>query len=115
MASTLDMNLPQATDLVKTIRIKDSEGVAVDLSGRTYSGYAKDSYLNPKISVEFTLTIKNQTTNIGEITLVIPKEQTSSLVLSQPVSLFYDIKEIFDGKELPLFNGKLNVLPRATA
>lgn len=114
MANTLDINLPQSTDLIKTIRIKDSSGVAVDITGRTYSGYAKDSYLNPKITIEFTLTIKNQTTNTGEISFVIPKEQTSSLMLSQPVSLFYDIKEIIDGNDLPLFNGKLNVLPRAT-
>ena len=112
MANILDINLDQGTDLVRLIKIKDASGALVDLTGRTYFGTAKDTYLNYKIKIDFTLTVKNQTTNEGEISLLIPKEQTSSLKLSQPIKIPYDIKETANDVETTLFSGYLNIIPR---
>jgi hypothetical protein len=112
--ATLNLLADQGSDFLRTITIKDDDGNPLDLTGRTYEGAAKFDYRLPSPSFEFTITLKNQTTNPGEITFLIPASETRDLRIFEATKYFYDVKEVNGSLETLLFSGVITLNPRVT-
>jgi len=110
----VDLVIDQGSDFRRLLKIKNPEGVALDISDRTFTAIVKENYSKKKFLTWIELEKTDQELSPGELHLFISSERTRSLRITDPTIYFYDIKQFFGGEETILISGKIIIQPRAT-
>lgn len=109
MSPFLEINAFRGAQFFRLITIKDENGVAVDLTGSTFHGRAADDLKLPKKIIPFQITVKDQTTNPGEIEWLIEEASTSNIPVSESSLYSFTIWKTTGSETIVLINGKLNL------
>lgn len=91
MSNKLDLELKQGEDFFRLITIKDENGNPVDLTGHSFEGQAKESFVSASY-IFFSFLVKDQATNRGEVEFRIPRAQTSKKKIREKKVLLYDVE-----------------------
>lgn len=110
MADTYNINIDQGSSLSIRATAKDSNGVAINLSGYTASGYVRFRYSDTGILLNLAPVITTPASGIVDISL--SGSQTNTLPTTQAV---YDV-EVYgaSGYVLKLLKGYFEIGPQAT-
>lgn len=81
-AANLDLLIEQGTTFKRTITVKNSLDVAVDLTGSTFRGQIRKTPSSQTIAATFVCTLLNQITDTGKVDIVISAENTALIPLA---------------------------------
>lgn len=117
-AANLDFLIEQGATFKRTITLKDSDGVALNITGWTFSGQIRKKYDSPNALATFTCT------NIGsgQFTIELSHTATSAIPVTPAsdgarsmTSYSYDIEALKnDSTKDRILQGKVNVSPEVT-
>jgi len=117
MASTYDISITQGESLDLLFKLKDSSGIALNLSGYNTRGKVKYSYGSTGTLLDLEPVIVTGVNNSflasGQITVSISASESSSLPITQAV---YDIERytLNDVVVHKVLNGKFIITPEVT-
>lgn len=115
MATKLDLTHDQGTTFVSVLTIKSGPTTPINLTGYTFKGQAKAAYTDANPTFEFGFTLKDQTTDTGEVEMTIEAEATEDLVLKASTSYLYDIEMTSAGGIVTrLLSGKITLSPQVS-
>lgn len=83
-AAQYNFYLEQGTTFKAEMIFKDSAGVPIDQTGRTFTGQMRSRYDSSVAVATFTITLANQTTDPGKIFITIPAAQTALIPVDPP-------------------------------
>lgn len=121
--STYNFTINQGDDWSIKLVIKDSNGLAIDLTGYTFQGQMREKYDASTIIASFTATLANQITNPGEVTLSLTNVQTSAIPTlpatakdKRPLTEYiYDVEQTdVSLKKTRILEGFIKVSPEVT-
>lgn len=81
-AANLDLLIEQGTTFKRTITVKNSLDVAVDLTGSTFRGQIRKTPSSQTVAATFVCTLLNQITDTGKVDIVISAENTALIPLA---------------------------------
>ena len=120
-AGSLDLYIEKGSDFAKTFYLKNSDNVAIDLTGCTAYGQIKSlADLSGTALASFVVTIPSPQSQ-GRIDISLSKATTSALGGTGPTWKYkkqyaYDIiLNLVDGTTIRLLNGNANISPGVTA
>ena len=117
MASTYDISITQGESLDLLFNLKDSNGVALNLSGYSTRGKVKYSYGSTGALLDLAPVIVTGANNSllasGQMTIAFSPAQSSSLPVTEAV---YDIERYTadDASVFKVLNGKFIIYPEVT-
>lgn len=113
----VNFDLNQGEDFYRLLTIKDSNDVAIDITGYTFRAQARLAIEDTSPAFSFTFTLKDQTTNTGEVEMTLPNATASLIECIDNVKTkyFYDIEMVdTNSKVTRLMYGKITVYPEVT-
>lgn len=114
MSNVLNIEVYQGATFKKIIRIMDSN-TERNLTGYTARGQIRKFYTDTAIVATFTLTIKDQVTNTGEIEWLLAADDTSAYKWKEEVYYVYDIELVSPTLEIErILQGTAKMLPEVT-
>lgn len=115
MATTLNLTHDQGASFLRSLTIKDSSNVAINLTSYTLRGQARKKYADEAAAFSFVFTIKDQGTNPGEVDMTLAPSVTSALSIKEPTEYLYDVELVSAGGEVTrLFQGTITLSPEVT-
>lgn len=81
-AANLDLLIEQGTTFKRTITVKNSLDVEVDLTGSTFRGQIRKTPSSQTVAATFVCTLLNQITDTGKVDIVISAENTALIPLA---------------------------------
>jgi hypothetical protein len=114
-AAKYNITIEQGTDFARQMTFKTSAGVAIDVSGDTFSGKIRTSYTAVSELVSFTFDVTQASAGIVSFTLT----DTQTIALPSTVDIdpyVYDIERVMAtyGTVSRVLKGKVKVDPEAT-
>lgn len=115
MATKYDFDLDQGTDFEIELTFYDDSDTAEDLTARTFTGMARQKFLDAAPAFSFSFEIKDQTgADKGKLIVRISDADTSALALKENTKYIYDIEETVSTKTQRILEGIITVRPAAT-
>jgi hypothetical protein len=115
MAAILNISIDQGSDFLRVITVKSDATTPIDLTGFSFAGEARASYLDTDPAFTFVFTIKSQLTNIGEVEWTLPNAALTGIALKASKDYLYDIEMTDpDLKKTRILQGKVTVVPEVT-
>lgn len=112
---SLNLNLRQSTFFQKILRFLDVDSLPIDLTGYTFFAQAKVNYSDASAAFTFDITLKNQTTNKGEVDWTLQPSDTANLVIAQTTVYLYDIIMVQpDMEPICVVYGEIALTPKIT-
>lgn len=74
-----DLLIEQGATFERTLTIKDSEGVAIDITGWTFRGQIRKTYSDTTVIESFNFTIKDQITDKGKVLMYLTDSETEAI------------------------------------
>ena len=104
------------------ITIKDSTGMAIDLTGHVFRGQVRRTVSSSEIETSFSFVIQNQITNKGKVTCLISATDTAAITVTPSTGadrkitkMCYDIEsEDTSGTVTRWLEGVAEISPEAT-
>lgn len=118
-----NMSINAGEDFYLTLVIKDSLGVLIDLTGKTFAGQIREAWDSVDPSATFVCTVSNQTTNKGEVVIKLPHTQSNLMPFTgsknankRPTTDFiYDIEQTdLSGDVTRILQGTATFSPQVT-
>lgn len=109
MSGKLDLTIEQGSTFSRTITIKDSSNVVVDISTDTFAGQVRKRHQSGTVEASFTFTITDGAN--GEVTATISATDTASM---DPGDFVYDIEWTSGSTVTRLLEGVATVTPEVT-
>jgi hypothetical protein len=120
MATSLDLTIEQGATFKRVIKLYDSAGTAIDLTGKTFAGQLRKTY-SELPSTAFTFTLANQTTNPGEVEISLTAAQTRALKVNPATNHYkcttpyaYDIEMTVGSDVSRILEGTAHISPEVT-
>lgn len=113
MSNKLDLELKQGEDFFRLVTIKDENGYPIDLSGYSFNGQAKESFVSATY-IFFTFLIRDQVTNKGEVEFSIARSQTSKKKIRERKPLIYDVEMNSGSQVSRILQGSMVLDPGVT-
>lgn len=121
-AATLNIKIEQGADFSRLITFKNASGVPQTQAGYTFRGQLRTATGQPLIVASFNFTLRNQTTNTGEVEWTMPALVTASIPLEpqetpdrQSIDFAYDVERVSStGVVERIFQGLATVSPEVT-
>lgn len=113
MSNKLDLELKQGEDFFRLITIKDENGYPIDLTGYSFEGQAKESFVSASY-IFFTFLVRDQVANKGEVEFSIARAQTSKKKLRERKQLIYDVEMNSGGQVSRILQGSMVLDPGVT-
>ena len=107
LAATYNTSVDRNADWSKTLTIRDSGGVAVNIGAATFEGTIKSAAGKPLIA-SFTFALISSGTG-GQVTITLT--DTESLKLAPDQTYRYEISMILSGQRYSLIKGTLKAKP----
>ena len=84
MAAKYNLKINQGSNLKLTIRIKDSDGVAIDLTGHTFRGQIRKKIKDTDILQAFSFNVldQNDVDTVGQVEILLTSTETTALPVS---------------------------------
>lgn len=115
MSKTLNITLEQGADFQALLTIKDDVGATIDLTGYTFRGQGRVTYLDPAPTFSFSFVIRNQVTNKGQVDWTLPNTALVALQLKADKQYLYDVEmQSAGGIVTRVLEGVATVSPEAT-
>jgi hypothetical protein len=112
-SNILDLEIKQGQDEELLITVKNEDGSLVDLTGFTFAGQVRDTFIGSLI-FSFSFQVQNQGTNQGEVKMTVAASVTSRVKINQPTSYVYDVEMNSGSKKTRILEGKLGLSPEVT-
>jgi len=109
MAGERNISIYQGDTYVHNVTMQDSNGDAIDISGRSYSGQMRKSPGASDVAATFSSTITNGAA--GEVQFVLGANVTSNIAAGL---YYYDFQETNGSIILTLMAGTATVVPQVT-
>lgn len=78
-AAVYNIFIEQGATFKAEMVFKDSDGVPIDQTGRTFTGQIRRRYDATSVLATFTISLANQITDTGKIIITIPAAQTAAI------------------------------------
>lgn len=107
-AGNLDIYIEQGTTFSQklTIRNPGNPPTPIDLTAYTFEGQIRKRFNSSDILASFTITLADQVTNPGELTLSLTDTQTSDIPADSKISNYaYDVEAAFGGVKTRIISG----------
>ena len=115
LAATYDFSIDQGSDFALLLTLKDEAGVLIDLTGNTFAGQARITKEDAAPAFSFTFEIKNQTTNAGEVLMILSAAASTALELTDKQKYLYDVERTdAGGAKQRLIEGKVTMIKEVT-
>ena len=122
MSGKYNMSISQGADYTLGLTIKDSAGVAINLTGHTFSGQIRKTASDSIVQASFSFDIKDQITLTGRVDVLLDAATSSGLSLDKSKSasrklttMTYDIEsEDSSGKIVRWLEGLVSLSPEVT-
>lgn len=114
-AGKLNLYVEQGATFSRVLTINDSNGDPVNLSTWTFAGQVRSSYSSSSVIVSLTFTVKNQTTNTGEVEISLTATQTSAIPATGALSRYvYDIEATIGSEKRRVVEGEFQLSAEVT-
>lgn len=111
----LEITVYQGATFRRTLTIKDSNGLKVDITGRTFRGMARAKVTDALPAFEFDFTISNQTTNRGEVVWELTPTDSTAVVVTDKVTMFhYDVEMVVGADVTRILQGRVKFIAEIT-
>lgn len=111
-SNILDLEIKQDQDEELVITVSNQDGTPVNITGYTFAGQVRDTYLGALI-FPFSFEILDQTTNTGEVKMTVAASITRKIRINQPTIYVYDV-EMSSPKKTRILEGKILLNPEVT-
>jgi hypothetical protein len=114
--NTLNITIYQGADFQRLLTIKaGAPAVDVDLTGYTFKAQARTAFGIATAAFEFTFTLKDQTTNTGEVDWKLANSALTALKLTKSTAYVYDVEMTSPGGiKTRILEGTATVKPEVT-
>lgn len=109
MSGKLDLTIEQGATFSRTITVKDSSNVAVNISSDTFAGQVRKRHQSGTVEATMTCTVTDGAN--GEFTAVISSTDTTAM---DPGDFVYDIEWTSGSTVTRLLEGTATVTPQVT-
>lgn len=121
-AAKLDIVVEQGATFLRTVTIKDSAGVEIDITGWTLRGQIRESQSAAAALATFTCALLNQTTDTGKATFQLSAATTAAMQQASYAKptlkssfYLYDLEvEKPGGEVIRLLQGAVTFVPEIT-
>jgi hypothetical protein len=122
-AANYNITIEQGASFSRTLTLKDSSGIPINLTGWTIRGQIRASQNASSALATFTGTVANQGTNPGEATISLTPTQTAAIpqnpdattAQAKTINYLYDIEGLRpDTSVVRLLQGKVTLSPEIT-
>ncbi len=96
------MNIEQGATYTLDLTFS-ANGVGIDQTGNTFTGQVRERYNSSSVLGSFTITLKNQITNPGEITVTLPAATSAAFPALEPDDDCSDCSEQPPSRRLSYF------------
>lgn len=118
MSNQLPLLIRQGEYFKQTLKLATiTNGIRtpIDLTGATFEGSIRASYLAPEVACDFTFTLLPQTGGtIGHVEVELVGDELDALELTDEVNYVYDMKYTKDSKPLRILQGIAVISPAVT-
>lgn len=114
-AAKLNLYVEQGATFTRVLTINDSAGDPVNLSTWSFAGQVRSNYASSVVLVNFTVVVKNQTTNTGEVEISLTATQTAGIPAeSQLSSYVYDLEATIGSEKRRVVEGTFTLSAEVT-
>ena len=115
MSNKLNISIDQGADFARVLTLKSDAVTTINLTGYTFRGQAREAYDSKNAAFSFTLAIKNQGTNQGQVDWTLANSITTALKLSEAKVYVYDVEMVSPGGLVTrILEGTATVKPEVT-
>lgn len=113
MSNKLNLELKQGEDFLRVLTIKDENGTEVNLTGYSFAAQIRQDY-DKDLFLSFTFTIRNQTTNTGEVEMSLAKALSSAKKIIGKQNYVYDVEMNDGSRTTRIMEGQIKITPEVT-
>lgn len=84
-----DICIEQGATFERTLTIKDSNGVPLDITGWEFTGQIRKTYSDPDVVVSFSFDVLDQTTETGKVKMFLSADDTESIPVTPATGLSF--------------------------
>lgn len=120
-AANLNILIEQGATFSRVLTIKDESGSAIDLTGFSFAGQVRRRYSDSTVLGSFTFTILNQTTNKGQVSMVMSSTVTAAIPVDKSTDYTrkityctYDVEMNTGSEKDRILEGTAEISPEVT-
>ena len=115
MSNVLNLTMKQGENFARVLTFRDQSNALIDLTGYSFKSQVREAYGKATAVFDFTLVLKDQVTNQGEVDWTCAASITEPLKLTESKVYVYDVEMASpSGIKTRVIEGKITMSPEVT-